>query len=75
MAIYLDFIESPLWYHKKGLQQTASGYGHKLATQYKALVQNRAYRVYCSIHSNCEVLYILIKGVRVVVDRYEAFSC
>lgn len=33
-------IVSPLWYHKRGLMQTASGYGKKLVTEYKIKYNN-----------------------------------
>lgn len=71
MAIYLEFIERPLWWQIKGLQQTRTGYGGKLTTRYKALVGNREYRVYCMLYSNSGTLYILINGIMVIVDRYE----
>jgi hypothetical protein len=70
-AINLEFIDAPLWYHTRGLQQTASGYGKKLKTPYKALTNGRAYRVYCCIFSNSGTLYIVIKGENITVDRYD----
>ena len=27
-----DIVDAPMWYHKKGLMQTATGYGRKLNT-------------------------------------------
>ena len=70
-AVNLEFIEAPLWFHKQGLSQTATGYGRKLKTHYKALTNGRAYRVYCCIFSNSGTLYIIIKGVEVIVDKWE----
>jgi hypothetical protein len=55
-------IEAPLWWHKQGLQQTASGYGSKLTTPYKVEHNGRLYRVYCVCFSNAGTLYILPKG-------------
>ena len=59
-----DFIQCPLWYHIKGLSQTASGYGVKLSTSHKVKYNNRLHRVYCMICSNIGSLYIISKGKR-----------
>jgi hypothetical protein len=56
-----DFIDAPMWYHKKGLMQTATGYGRKLNTGKKYLYNGRYYRVYCCIHSNSGTNYIIVK--------------
>ncbi|AEG53163.1 hypothetical protein [Sinorhizobium meliloti] len=50
--------ESPLWFHDKGLQQTASGYGLKLATPYMVKWNGRWRRVYCCQISNAGTCYI-----------------
>jgi hypothetical protein len=70
-TIYLDFIDAPMWYHNKGLLQTATGYGSKLNTGKKALVGDKAYRVYATCFSNCASLYIIIKGVKIYVDNWK----
>tara|TARA_R110000824_G_scaffold198352_1_gene382343 strand:+ start:265 stop:507 length:243 start_codon:yes stop_codon:yes gene_type:complete len=57
-----QLIDAPLWWHKRGLQQTASGYGSKLTTPYKVEHNGRLYRVYCVCWSNSGTLYILTKG-------------
>jgi hypothetical protein len=62
-----DFVECPLWYHIKGLSQTASGYDTKLTTRYKIQYNGRLYRVYCAICSNIGSLYIIVKGVRLFI--------
>jgi hypothetical protein len=67
-----DLIERQLWYHKRGLQQTASGYGSKLTTHYMIKLNNRLYRVYCMIYSNSGTLYIISKGVRYILDIDES---
>jgi hypothetical protein len=59
-----------MWYHTRGLMQTATGYGSKLNTGKKALVGARAYRVYATCFSNCASLYIIIKGVKIYVDSW-----
>ena len=35
LAYDLPIIDSPLWWHERGLMQTATGYGRKLTTRYK----------------------------------------
>ena len=60
-----DIIDAPLWYHKRGLQQTASGYGSKLNTGKKLMVGNRKYRIYCICYSNSGSNYIIMKGERI----------
>ena len=57
-----QLIYSPLWWHERGLQQTASGYGRKLTTPYKVEHNGRLYRVYCICFSNSGSLYILPGG-------------
>jgi hypothetical protein len=51
--------------------QTATGYGKKLNTGKKAIVGNKTYRVYASCFSNVASLYIIIKGVKIYVDRWD----
>ena len=67
-GVELETIESPLWFHLKGLMQTATGYGSKLTTQYKVKYNNRLYRVYCHCFSNCGSLYIIVKNNRVFLN-------
>jgi len=50
--------ESPLWFHKRGLQQTASGYGKRLVTPYMVKFNDKWRRVYCCQFSNNGTLYI-----------------
>lgn len=56
-----DLIEDfPAWM-KRGLQQTASGYGRKLNTGYKISFEGRKYRLYCHIFSNSGTTYFTTK--------------
>ena len=57
-----ELKENWLWWQKKGLQQTATGYGGKLTTTKKALHNGRWYRVYCMCYSNSGSCYIIAKG-------------
>ena len=58
----------PLWWHDKGLWQTASGYGRTLATSYVLIGSDgRVRRVYCCCNSNSGTCYIVSRGVRYLV--------
>ena len=70
-TINLEFIDAPMWYHERGLMQTATGYGRKLNTGKKALVGDKAYRVYASCCSNVACLYIIIKGIKIYVSDWQ----
>lgn len=48
-----------LWWQKRGLMCTRSGYGNKIPTCYKVKVQNRWYRVYARTISNISTCYIV----------------
>lgn len=63
-------VYSPLWYHKRGLMQTASGYGRKLVTEWKIEYNNRLYRIYLCIFSNSGTLYIRTKNGDIYIDDY-----
>lgn len=62
-----DGIDKPLWWHLKGLQQTATGYGRKLSTSKMVKYNNRLHRVYCCIFSNIGTCYIISKGKWLVI--------
>ena len=57
-------IDAPLWWHDRGLTQTATGYGMKLTTRYKIEFYGRLYRVYCTQISNAGSLWFTAKGRR-----------
>ena len=63
-----DFEDHPLYCHKHNLMQTATGYGSKLATQYKVKHNNRLKRVYCYQFSNIGTLYIMEKGEKIIIQ-------
>jgi hypothetical protein len=63
----------PLWWHKQGLMQTASGYGSKLNTGFKIRFNGRLYRVYCCQWSNSGTAYIISKGDRLVIPNHRVF--
>ena len=47
-----------LWWQKKGLWFTSTGYGSKIPTSYKIKVAGRWYRIYARVFSNCATHYI-----------------
>ena len=57
-TIAVDLKDAPLWWHEKGLQQTASGYGSRLTTPYMVRFNDKWRRVYCIQYSNAGILYI-----------------
>lgn len=58
----------PLEWQKKGLQYTATGYGSKIPTQYKAFVNGKFRRVYCRIFSNIGTCFVMIGKEKQNVD-------
>ena len=56
----LPHKDKPLWWHERGLQYTASGYGSRIPTA--RMVQlpgsKRWRRVYCCIWSNSGTCYV-----------------
>jgi hypothetical protein len=69
--IYLDTSElqdAPLWWHEKGLSQTASGYGRKLTTSHKISYNGKLYRIYATCISNVASLWFTVKGKRIYVN-------
>lgn len=57
-TVSVDLTDAPLWWHLKGLSQTATGYGTRLTTPYKVKFNGRWRRVYCFQFSNVGTLYI-----------------
>ena len=65
-----DLIDAPMWFHKRHLSQTASGYGRKLATPHKVKHNGRMKRVYCCIFSNNGSLFIMSHNKQINIDVY-----
>lgn len=57
----------PLWWQEQGLQYTATGYGSKIPTQYKAFVRGKFRRVYCRIFSNVGTCYVMLGKQKQIV--------
>lgn len=62
-------INKPLWWHKAGKMQTATGYGHKLTTPYCVRYEGRERRIYAVCFSNTATLYVMVKGNKVTVTE------
>jgi len=63
-----NLVNSPLWWHKRGLSQTASGYGMKLTTKWKINVDGKLYRVYCACYSNNGTAYFYKGKERIIIN-------
>lgn len=63
-----DLIEAPMWFHKKGLQETPSGYGRRLNSGYKIMFNGRQYRCYVTIFSNSGTMWFKSKGTKIIVS-------
>ena len=64
-----ELIERPLWWHKRGLQQTSSGYGGKLTSSRCAKLEDgRIRRVYVSCWSNAGTAWIMLDGKRRIIE-------
>ena len=59
-----DLVDDPLWWQKKGLQETASGYGRKLRTSRKIWFDGKLRRIYCTIFSNNGSTWITAKETK-----------
>ena len=57
----------PLWWQKRGLSYTRSGYGSKIPTARMVFYAGRWRRVYVTIFSNIGTAWITVNGVRHVV--------
>jgi len=64
-----EWRESPLWWHMRGRQQTASGYGKRLKTSNVVRIGTVWHRVYCVCYSNCGTCYIERKGECFIVSE------
>jgi hypothetical protein len=63
----LALISKPLWWQRRGLSYTASGYGAKIPTSYIVHYRGRTHRVYCTIYSNVGTCWIVVNRQRVIV--------
>jgi hypothetical protein len=58
-----EYVDRPLWWHKQGLQQTATGYGSKLtSSRCVKLSDGRIRRIYVTRYSNAGSAWITLGG-------------
>ena len=70
-TIYADRSElayDPPDWMRRGLQQTATGYGAKLNTGLKINYCGRMYRLYATCYGNAASTWFTVKGKRIYVD-------
>jgi hypothetical protein len=70
---YIDADRSELHYAppewmKRGLTETASGYGRRLNSGLKIDFEGRLYRIYITIFSNAGTAWFIVKGRRITVS-------
>ena len=63
-----DLLHAPLDWQKRGLQQTASGYGRRLTNTSKICFEGKLYRLYTTIFSNAGSTWFTVKGKKIFVD-------
>lgn len=63
-----DLVYDPPEWMKRGLQQTASGYGKKLNSGLKIHYNGKLYRIYTTIFSNAGSSWFISKGRKIYVD-------
>lgn len=62
-----DLVFEPLNWQKRGLQQTASGYGRKLNSGFKINFNGKMYRIYVTQFSNAASFWFISKGRKIFV--------
>ena len=63
-----EIIDKPLWWHKRGLSETASGYGKKLtSSKCIKLPDGRIRRIYVTIYSNIGTAWIILNKEQLIV--------
>lgn len=69
--IYADrselVVDQPEWM-KRGLQETASGYGKRLNSGLKISFNGKLYRIYVTIFSNAGTSWFKVKGRKIIVS-------
>ena len=64
----IDLIDAPMWWHKRGLSETATGYGTRLNTGLKIHFEGRQYRLYCTCYGNSGTVWFKVKGQTIIVS-------
>ena len=71
-SIYITSTDNllyvPLDWQKRGLQQTASGYGAKLTSSYKISFEGKLYRLYVTQYGNVGSTWFRVRGCKIFVS-------
>ena len=70
-TVYADrseLVTDMLPWQKRGLQETATGYGAKLTTSLKINFNDKLYRIYCTCYSNAASVWFKVKGRKIFVN-------
>jgi len=63
-----DLKSDPLDWQKRGLQETASGYGARLRSTYKIHFEGKLRRIYHTCYGNASSAWIKVRGVKVFIN-------
>ncbi len=63
-----DLVDSQPDWMKRGLQQTASGYGKQLNTGRKINFNGKLYRLYATCFSNVASIWFTVRGTKIYVS-------
>ena len=62
--------EKLLWWMKRGLSYTSTGYGKKIPTRKMIKHKGRWKRIYCCIYSNVGTCYYMDKGKEIIYNEF-----
>lgn len=63
-----ELVDAPMWWHKRYLSETASGYGRRLNSGLKIHFNGRLYRIYVTCFSNAGTSWFKCKGETIYVS-------
>jgi hypothetical protein len=62
-----ELLDSPTWFHLRGLSETASGYGKALTNPSMVWFEGKYRRIYTTIFSNSGTSWFRYKGKKIVI--------
>lgn len=68
LTVREELVYDPPEWMKRGLQQTASGYGKRLNTGLKINYCGKLYRIYATCFSNVASCWFTVRGRKIYVD-------
>lgn len=63
-----ELVSDPLPWQKRGLSQTATGYGRRLTSQYKINFNNKLRRLYVTCLGNAGSTWFKVKGKTIFIS-------